>query len=443
MASIVLDNEPHFSRLHVTAVSGQVQNLFELRDPAGVVLYGIGPGGSAAASVLTAPDAASTPLVVKAFSGQTADLLQLQNSSGVGVGIGDRFGRIGVKEGTTTSALQIDTPNEGRGRLFVDAQVTGDTGNPQRGLTLWIEPGTGASVARSFRAFELAAVIKTADTGAYTNANAVLGGLVQSFYRGDSAGSCAGSKGLLINVGKQTGSGALTAATGIDVQIGNYTGGSGAITDGFGVLIRDASLAGTATLTNQYGLYIENQTKGGTLKRSIYSLGATAEFRTGADANIGLIVRGNSASQSGNLIECRDSSDNLNLVVAANTATRSGWLSWRFGTAMFEQDSVAGVGSTNRFVIQPQGDRLDILNEAGAATLFSIQNNSVVLRDPMDLVLGTTTGTKIGTVGGAAGQKLSFWNATPIVQPLLATGAGATADNIITVLQNLGLCRQA
>ena len=51
--------------------------------------------------------------------------------------------------------------------------------------------------------------------------------------------------------------------------------------------------------------------------------------------------------------------------------------------------------------------------------------------------------TKIGTVGGAAGQKLAFWNSTPIVQPVLATGASHTVDDIITVLQNLGLTRQS
>ena len=59
--------------------------------------------------------------------------------------------------------------------------------------------------------------------------------------------------------------------------------------------------------------------------------------------------------------------------------------------------------------------------------------------DGGNFALGTTTGTKIGT---ATTQKLGFWNATPVVRPVLATGAGATADNIITVLQNLGLVGQ-
>lgn len=60
-----------------------------------------------------------------------------------------------------------------------------------------------------------------------------------------------------------------------------------------------------------------------------------------------------------------------------------------------------------------------------------------------NVALGTTTGTQWGTAGGAAGQKQGWWGVTPIVQPLLATGAGATVDNVITTLQNLGLCRQA
>lgn len=47
----------------------------------------------------------------------------------------------------------------------------------------------------------------------------------------------------------------------------------------------------------------------------------------------------------------------------------------------------------------------------------------------LNLALGTTTGTKIGT---ATTQKLSFYNSTPIVQPTATTDLG-------TVLSNLGL----
>lgn len=88
--------------------------------------------------------------------------------------------------------------------------------------------------------------------------------------------------------------------------------------------------------------------------------------------------------------------------------------------------------------------RFDVrVNSAGTmVTPFSIAPTAVSLGEAVNLTVGTTTGTKIGTAGGASGQKLGFFNQTPIVQPLLATGAGATVDNVITALQNLGLVRQ-
>jgi hypothetical protein len=49
---------------------------------------------------------------------------------------------------------------------------------------------------------------------------------------------------------------------------------------------------------------------------------------------------------------------------------------------------------------------------------------TVTLADPGNLVLGTTTGTKVGT---AVGQKLGFHNATPTVQR-----AGADQVAVVT-----------
>jgi len=57
-----------------------------------------------------------------------------------------------------------------------------------------------------------------------------------------------------------------------------------------------------------------------------------------------------------------------------------------------------------------------------------------------NIQMDTATGTKIGT---ATAQKIGFWNATPVVQQVLATGASHTVDDVITVLQNLGLVRQS
>ena len=70
-------------------------------------------------------------------------------------------------------------------------------------------------------------------------------------------------------------------------------------------------------------------------------------------------------------------------------------------------------------------------------------NARVVLAEGTNISAGGTTGSKIGVTGGASGDKLAFWGSTPIVQPVLATGAGKTVDNVITVLQSLGLVRQS
>ncbi len=57
-----------------------------------------------------------------------------------------------------------------------------------------------------------------------------------------------------------------------------------------------------------------------------------------------------------------------------------------------------------------------------------------------DIRLSQGTGTKIGT---NTLEKLAFWNATPVVQQVLATGTGKTVDNVITLLQTLGLVKQS
>ena len=56
--------------------------------------------------------------------------------------------------------------------------------------------------------------------------------------------------------------------------------------------------------------------------------------------------------------------------------------------------------------------------------------------DGRNIKLGTGTGTKIGTSGGSSGQKIGFFNATPVVQQ---TGVAVSAAGIHAALVNLGL----
>jgi len=64
-----------------------------------------------------------------------------------------------------------------------------------------------------------------------------------------------------------------------------------------------------------------------------------------------------------------------------------------------------------------------------ATTLSTTASSAVTLGDASNIVLNATTGSKIGT---ATTQKLGFFNATPIVQPV-------TTTDIKVALVNLGL----
>ena len=79
---------------------------------------------------------------------------------------------------------------------------------------------------------------------------------------------------------------------------------------------------------------------------------------------------------------------------------------------------------------------------------------NITLFDGKNIAVGTTTGTKLGT---GTTQKLSFWNATPIVQPTTSVTAstfvansgtavndastfdGYTIGKVVKALRNIGL----
>jgi hypothetical protein len=90
-------------------------------------------------------------------------------------------------------------------------------------------------------------------------------------------------------------------------------------------------------------------------------------------------------------------------------------------------------GTISGIYIQNQGvsgttttKALEILDQSGSTNNYAIYTGAGNIR-----------------LMSSASDKLGFHGTAPIAQQLLATGAGATADNIITVLQNLGLCRQS
>jgi hypothetical protein len=63
---------------------------------------------------------------------------------------------------------------------------------------------------------------------------------------------------------------------------------------------------------------------------------------------------------------------------------------------------------------------------ATANEVMRLDSTTHTLADAINMAFGTTTGTKIGT---ATSQKLSLWNATPIVQPTTAIAASTFVAN--------------
>ena len=90
--------------------------------------------------------------------------------------------------------------------------------------------------------------------------------------------------------------------------------------------------------------------------------------------------------------------------------------------------------ATDELVIADGGvtKKISVSNLVSAA--LNLSGNKTVF-DGVDLVLGTTTGTKLGT---AVTQKLGFWNATPVVQPAAAGQAAAAAQSQTDVTDSTG-----
>jgi hypothetical protein len=116
----------------------------------------------------------------------------------------------------------------------------------------------------------------------------------------------------------------------------------------------------------------------------------------------------------------------------------------------------SGNGVVNEIVIgcDAIGGGSNTVTLGNTSTANTFIGGNLRLADAASIVIGTTTGTKIGT---ATTQKLAFYGDTPIVQPTTAvasatavhgtgqavkddsTFGGYTIGQIVTALQTLGL----
>ena len=97
---------------------------------------------------------------------------------------------------------------------------------------------------------------------------------------------------------------------------------------------------------------------------------------------------------------------------------------------------LVGPAASTMVITPASGQNLNLYSQGGGSNC-SI-NIPLSIEDGFHLGFGTSSGTRIGT---GTTQRIGFWNATPVAQQVLATGS--TTDQVITLLQTLGLCRQS
>jgi hypothetical protein len=103
-------------------------------------------------------------------------------------------------------------------------------------------------------------------------------------------------------------------------------------------------------------------------------------------------------------------------------------VTWRNPAGTADHDGIyLGADGIMR-VAAVTGTALNLFVTGAANSVVAIGAGSVTLTDAMNLIVGSTTGTKVGT---SATQKLGFYGATPVVRP---TGTPAAATDPATTM---------
>lgn len=220
-----------------------------------------------------------------------------------------------------------------------------------------------------------------------------------------------------------------------------------------------ASAAGSALIDLQVGGTSQFRvSKGGAV-----SVGSTIELGHASDTTLArgsagvVTVEGNTVYTSSNLPGTAITWTAVQNISAAATATASVLTlnatdSFGYKIRLQDNGNLRGyLGANNTYILTVGDaggvDRLDLTG--GASPVLRVNTNTVYhagnlpgtaitwtanqTLSNVDLVLGTSAGTKIGT---ATNQKLGFFNATPVVQPTAVADA-TDAASVITQLNAL------
>ena len=157
------------------------------------------------------------------------------------------------------------------------------------------------------------------------------------------------------------------------------------------------SFVGASTATNVYNLFCESPVAG-------TNATITNRYAAGFQGNIHQLDNGTNGIKFQPLVGGTTYS-----AIYMNQATASG------------NNYTLACGGTDTYIRGTASLSL-VTNQA----IISISTTQVITTDSINYSFGTTTGTKLGV---STTQKLSFWNATPIVQPTTAVAAATFVQN--------------
>ena len=164
--------------------------------------------------------------------------------------------------------------------------------------------------------------------------------------------------------------------------------------------IRNGSTNSVVVYRNgQVGIGVTNTTAGRLLWGQYSTAATTADFRWEQTDNT-----------SG-------SSHALHSIIVGGASSGDPFINFRVAGATDWSIGIDNSVANDPFVLARSGT-------LGTTNIASFLAGSVTLADPYDIVLGTTTGTKIGT---ATTQKLGFWNTAPVARAAAYTQTYATA----------------
>lgn len=234
-------------------------------------------------TLLVASAATKVPLTIKQAASQSGDHIQFLNSSGqTKAKFASNFGLF-ITPATQTSpafSLSIVAPYS--------------TSTTQAFTTFSCNPNLSYSASRAASLVGTKVLASKAGTVNVTASAFILGGIFESRTVNAAQGNFPKLTGGVFGIRhQQTTAGTLAIAIAAQFQIQAFNAAN-VITDSYGLLVITPSLLNSATITNNFGLFIEDQNVGQTVGDAICTNAGNIRFNIGGDADTDLIMAGDS-----------------------------------------------------------------------------------------------------------------------------------------------------